>query len=945
MKYIDICSALYDYQAQSKEEISFQAQDILYILDKSDVDWYKAQLKVQSLDGPTGLIPANYLEKAAPLGTVTAVYDYTAQSLEELSFKENEVLTLYEKDDTDWFVVQNSKSEFGLAPGNYVQEDIPAVKDTVKETKRDMEPRWAIALFSYQPQSDEDTFLEDNQQVLVTDYTGKDWWTIEHKDGKAGIVPANYLKFQDVYEAELKAEQEREQERLQAHKEQEQKQLEQKRQKDLADRKNHREQQDKEKERQLEVERRRKMQEEAKQKEIESKRQASFSAAAAAASAAANVIPSPQLGSPRRSQIPAPPPPTKADIPQHNDPNKPDPSRIRMWTDRTGAFKVEAEFLSCANGKIRLFKTNGVKIDVPTQKMCMEDLLYIQSETGQDLIQHDDIPLGQLKVGFTWLDYFKKTRLPHYACVQYAKSFEKSGLGEHDVERLTHRRMKSLGMSERHVQRIQRFIETNRAEPPSEDENEQPKKVKKHVTFGAVSYIVENDDDNDGEEDEGSVLWQIEQDERLARQLQEQDHHAGGLQRRGTGRPTPAQSAPRGVNSAVLTPQKFNPEPLKPTPPLPQQQPLQPVPNAPPALPKFEDDAWAPRSSPSTAPSTAPTWNQASAQTPPTTLAASRQRPTPPVPQQSLVDPQLLAKWGGSPSLAAANSRPVPPPPTVASSPLHQPLNSLPTQQQPTFHQQPSNSSFSTLQSNNSFVTAQSTPSFAPTTTSTQFPPAQPTNNFVPTQTPNNFASPQQQLTTGNSFQQPTSAGSFTSTNFQHQLPTGNSFQNQAHTGNSFQQQPRSIQNQTTGLQHQASGLQQVNVNSYQLPNHSGSFSSSLPQTSFQHQLPTSNGSFSSLQTGNTNFQQPANFQQQHQQQQGYAAFNHSPSMQSAYLGVQAQPTGASWAAATPANPFGGASPSPSYQQLPPQNNVPQYNNTIDPNDKYSVFKTVDTTT
>lgn len=63
MKYIDICIALYDYQAQTKDELSFKAQDILYILDKSEVDWYKAQLKVPSVDGPTGLIPANYLEK------------------------------------------------------------------------------------------------------------------------------------------------------------------------------------------------------------------------------------------------------------------------------------------------------------------------------------------------------------------------------------------------------------------------------------------------------------------------------------------------------------------------------------------------------------------------------------------------------------------------------------------------------------------------------------------------------------------------------------------------------------------------------------------------------------------------------------------------------------------------------------------------------------------
>lgn len=59
------------------------------------------------------------------------MYDYTSQSSEELSFKENEVLTLFENDDADWFVVENSKGEFGLAPSNYVQQDIAAVKEAV----------------------------------------------------------------------------------------------------------------------------------------------------------------------------------------------------------------------------------------------------------------------------------------------------------------------------------------------------------------------------------------------------------------------------------------------------------------------------------------------------------------------------------------------------------------------------------------------------------------------------------------------------------------------------------------------------------------------------------------------------------------------------------------------------------------------------------------------
>lgn len=68
MKYVAICVALYDYQAQvDDEELSFNADDVLYILENNDPDWYKAQLKVPSAPdgGPIGIIPSNYVEKVA----------------------------------------------------------------------------------------------------------------------------------------------------------------------------------------------------------------------------------------------------------------------------------------------------------------------------------------------------------------------------------------------------------------------------------------------------------------------------------------------------------------------------------------------------------------------------------------------------------------------------------------------------------------------------------------------------------------------------------------------------------------------------------------------------------------------------------------------------------------------------------------------------------------
>jgi hypothetical protein len=203
---------------------------------------------------------------------------------------------------------------------------------------------------------------------------------------------------------------------------------------------------------------------------------------------------------------------------------------------------VEAQFVACNNGKIRLHKINGVKIDVPVQKMCTEDLHYIEQETGARLLEDksDNIPLAHLtnnngEDGFTWFDYFTKINIPSKIGLRYAAAFQQEGLGEKDIDNLTHRKMKSLGMTEKHVQRLQRYLESQVAEPPSDDEEGMGKKRKKSVTFGLTSFI---EDDGDSDERNDPVTQrqrQIEEDERFARQLQlqENDTTRTHLQRRG----------------------------------------------------------------------------------------------------------------------------------------------------------------------------------------------------------------------------------------------------------------------------------------------------------------------------------------------------------------------------------------------------------------------------
>ncbi|KAM9887154.1 hypothetical protein OXX79_013834 [Metschnikowia pulcherrima] len=74
--YIGVYKALFDYTAQTEEELSLAADDLLYLLQKSEIDdWWTVKKRLLPQDGleaeePTGLIPANYIEPRPWLAAV-----------------------------------------------------------------------------------------------------------------------------------------------------------------------------------------------------------------------------------------------------------------------------------------------------------------------------------------------------------------------------------------------------------------------------------------------------------------------------------------------------------------------------------------------------------------------------------------------------------------------------------------------------------------------------------------------------------------------------------------------------------------------------------------------------------------------------------------------------------------------------------------------------------
>ncbi|KSA01196.1 uncharacterized protein AC631_03075, partial [Debaryomyces fabryi] len=163
--YIGVYRALYDYVAQSDEELNISADDLLYLLEKSEVDdWWKVKKRVvpvgdEEVDEPVGLVPSNYIEEAPIVERATSLYDYDKQTEEEISFREGDRFNVFDMNDPDWFLVGDAQTNqlFGYVPANYLevgdqqlqQQQIPAQLQT--PTQGQNAPGMPLASFAPPP--------------------------------------------------------------------------------------------------------------------------------------------------------------------------------------------------------------------------------------------------------------------------------------------------------------------------------------------------------------------------------------------------------------------------------------------------------------------------------------------------------------------------------------------------------------------------------------------------------------------------------------------------------------------------------------------------------------------------------------------------------------------------------------------------------------------------
>merc|ERR1712131_104757 len=139
-----ICEALYNYDKTRDDELQLYKGQKILILEESEDDWWRGR---NLENGQDGWFPSNYVElckmdnqkqpeeqfsedvlaaysdHSPVIENVRCLYDFSAKTAEELSFRENDELQILGKVDNDpeWWVGRDREGRIGLIPRIYTE--------------------------------------------------------------------------------------------------------------------------------------------------------------------------------------------------------------------------------------------------------------------------------------------------------------------------------------------------------------------------------------------------------------------------------------------------------------------------------------------------------------------------------------------------------------------------------------------------------------------------------------------------------------------------------------------------------------------------------------------------------------------------------------------------------------------------------------------------------
>ncbi|CAO1416965.1 unnamed protein product [Diamesa tonsa] len=131
---------LYDYESDLTEDLNFKANEKIYLIKQMNDEWMLGRNK----RGCEGIFPLSYIEIKVPLQNVNstpkvtqhlikALYDFNAETSDDLTIKENDVINVIYQINNEWLYGSNN-GKCGQFPANYI-EYIPECLPTMPSNK------------------------------------------------------------------------------------------------------------------------------------------------------------------------------------------------------------------------------------------------------------------------------------------------------------------------------------------------------------------------------------------------------------------------------------------------------------------------------------------------------------------------------------------------------------------------------------------------------------------------------------------------------------------------------------------------------------------------------------------------------------------------------------------------------------------------------------------
>ncbi|WWD06734.1 hypothetical protein V865_004829 [Kwoniella europaea PYCC6329] len=385
----------------------------------------------------------------------------------------------------------------------------------------------ATVQYDFDADGDDELTVKDGEIVTVVDKENDEWWLVRNSRGKEGVVPAAYVQLNDgsapqaaADEPDSEDEREREAEAAAALEAERQRQAraaaeERRRIQAAAEARREQEEEDRRLAEAIEEEQREKAARKALKRQEEDRRRREAEAEAAREKARSGGLQPPKITkrpsnndvAAAASKLPSRSQAAPARPPENNRP-KPNPNRIRTWSDKSGQFNVEAEYLGLNGNKIRLHKLNGVIIEVPVEKMSSRDVELIRRHEAKKraaTLDDDDVPLGQSsrrngtpvrstesarrampaeepippeamamppprKPRFDWFEFFLSSGCDMDDCTRYASNFERDRIDESILPELESSTLRTLGLKEGDVIRVRKAIQNRFAKKTPEQQ-------------------------------------------------------------------------------------------------------------------------------------------------------------------------------------------------------------------------------------------------------------------------------------------------------------------------------------------------------------------------------------------------------------------------------------------------------------------------------------------